>query len=82
MRALATHDRQGRITRLTRVSADGPPAAVAVGPGEIQSEIELPEGALDSARAESEDQLLGELSGFRVNVASGGAELVRDDSAS
>ncbi len=67
MKALVSHDRDGRITRIVTAPPDAPPIHMAGRPGELVSEVELPEFSFDVSTPEGVEQMLKELRNYRVD---------------
>ena len=82
MRLLATHDRFGNITGLVTCPMNSPSASVVPEIGQFVTEVEVPEGTLDSSgyadslsatpNPESERWLAEVLEQFRIEVKSEG----------
>jgi len=71
MRAYVAYDRDGTIAGLAICPPDGPALFPTVGPGQLVTEVDLPEGAVDF---DDEQRAMETLREFRVDVA---AKLVR-----
>jgi hypothetical protein len=65
-RSIAIHDKRGTIVGLTDGPSDAPPAALAPGPGQALTQVEIPEDV--RARLESEELVVEALREFRVEV--------------
>lgn len=71
MRAYVAYDNDGTIAGLAICPPEGPALFPSVGPGQLVTEVDLPEGVVD---LEDEQRAIETLRGFRVDVA---AKLVR-----
>jgi hypothetical protein len=69
MKVLVLHDRQGIIRRVVTAPADAPiPVHVGAHPGEILSEVEVPDKSLDPSTEEGQREMVRILREFRVDL--------------
>jgi hypothetical protein len=68
MKARVIHDSDGTIAGLITFSPDAPPPSITLEPGLTLTEVEVPEGALDLSRRQTEQQIGEALQELRVEV--------------
>jgi hypothetical protein len=78
MRYVAIHDQRGKIASLISGPNDGPPATLALEPGQEATEVDLTHTGLEVSAFETEEGAIKALDALRVDVRRE-AKLVRRD---
>jgi hypothetical protein len=70
MKILVVHDREGTISTLVTAPAEAPmPGYAGSQPGQLVSEVELPELSFDPTSEESHEQIIRLLDEYRVDFS-------------
>lgn len=69
MRALLIHDDEGKVSAFVTSPPEAPPIHVAVEPGTLLSEVELPDLQLDLESGAAAEDMVERLRTYRVDFA-------------
>jgi hypothetical protein len=81
MRCIVVHDKRGNVVSLATTDPDSPPVSLALGPGELVAEVDVPDDLLDTEGLEHDERVAEALRAFRVEARTD-AKLVRRRDAS